>query len=1575
MEAAPKLPMLGFDLKNSTENTSFSQPLKQYISQFYNENPESYNNEIHTLESLRGGAVRPSIDIEGCQLLKKYYCQLHFLKSRFPMEELQSAAVFFGWKDNYSTLACRLPDIRFELSCILYNIGAIHSQLGAMEKRTSSDGMKIACSHFQCAAWAFQMCRENYHQMITSISSIDILHFMEYICLAQAQECILEKSMLDNRKATIIAKVAAQVVEFYRKADHALQAGVAENSDSGFVNHSIFKEWVKYMRFKEAYHKCITLLFQGQQAEEQQKMGERVAFYEAAVVQLENARKLGNNLENKQEISEALSFTSDVVEGKKKAAKNDNEFIYHEFVPHLDTLPEIKGASLVKGTSFNVNDVEVSGPDIFSKLIPMEAHEASSLYSEKKAEVLRKYGEIIEEKDQKLAEFMSSLQIDFVNNVKQATGIPQEVVDRAAGLSAKPNAIKDLIDCMNALSSSYEEVESMINEIEELFKEEEKNENEYQKLMGERPASIIATDISREALKYKEAHIKANTSNQNLHKVIVNHVNNLKTLSQPLTQLQVQIPSVNMSDPNIDEQALKEIEHLIQKVEEMKTQRAVLWAQLRDAIHKDDITKVIVTRQSNQTVSDVFQQELQKHNQLTNLIEQNVAAQDNIMKALVDAHARFANTKRHLQGVLNKRSSMLSCLVQSYDMYEDLLSKAVKGKEFYNKLEANISKLLQRLRSACNVQQEERDQMLAKLPTVKKTIKIGAVNDSERTSAPKLRDYLESKEALDKTKNQAEHNVSLGNYQNTDNIQVGPTAVRLPPVGSEVDSSFNQYDMYAYNSTSYNNPKYLLEDCYNTNQYSNISYVKENSGYNRMTESTDIDQMLAKRLNNLNCKEMGNLPSDQVNQVGFPPQNYAYSTQMSMKNMVENKYAVPGPITNNFESNYSLPASTNSQYQPAETYSMQAANAIPASNPENFGQAQNWNASSGYNFLGDTSSGTKPPNQILNHDALYNQNNFSTYTHANMSNYSTNTAGYQYPANYGIYNQMQNPVKADQNVMPTSDNYVQDASQHHYYLQSSYQSVNQNMYQNIYSQSYTNPMNISSTYNMSNYAPNAGIMTSNTLYDSGVKYDNSEIPLPLKDSKDPTNNAMSNQYDSLPANQSGYIYTSYIPTQPNATLMQPVASYGNTIPSVIPSISNQQLAVKEEPSNIDLLCGLDFTINQAPLQPMTKPKENIENSSVKELKTSVSSVELPAPSITTSNSTNNLQNKSAIKDISVLPSKPLDNDDTKYLIKQEIDKFEKFVDVLGNKTLNGPTNIELKWKEIQDQQEKEGDKKIISVARCYPLKNRFSDILPYDFGRVVLTSMEDDYINATYIKEISAYVSPMLVTQAPLSSTLLDFWQMIVEHQTEFILCLQNDEELQKDIYWPVEKGKDLYVGNMKLSLQNITIKNDWIERLIYLSIPEKKVNLTIFHLQFNLWNGNLFPKTPEPFTSFIKYFISLHQQQKNLTRPFVIQCMQGIGRSGVTCLLIAAILELTNKPTNIPDLIGLANKITSFKKNILRDKEHLNFTYHLLLAYMRQMNSKGDSASESKQEINMVPAKKLEDPLSSLDPFWASKK
>ncbi|EFA03751.2 tyrosine-protein phosphatase non-receptor type 23 [Tribolium castaneum] len=1500
MEAVPRLPMISFELKTSPENAQFGPQLKQYIATFYNEDPESYSSEISNLESLRAAAIRPTIDVAGCQLLKKYYCQLHFLKSRFPMSEGQAAAVYFTWKDNYTGMLCNIPDIRFELMCILYNIGALHTQLGALDCRSSADGLKMACTHFQCAAWAFQTVKETYHQMVPYMSSVEAVHFMQQVCFAQAQECILEKSMMDNRKATITAKVAVQVVDHYKRALSLLSFG--EDSFSNIVGTKTTKEWNKYLSFKISYHKCIALLFQGQQAEEQQKMGERVAFYQAACEQLEEARKLSTGLKQQKDLNEAIAFTSDVVEGKRKAAKNENEFIYHEEVPDKHALQEVKGASLVKGIAFNVNDVEVSGPDIFARLVPMEAHEASSLYSEKKAQKLRQLGELVESKDQALAEFMSSLQLDVFTQMRQATGLCQDLVDRAAALSAKPSATQDLVAAMGRLSNSYHEVESMLNEIQDLLKEEEQSEKEYQELMGKRPPSIIATDLAREAAKYREAHNKANDSNQNLHKAMMTHVANLKILAQPLGDLQKQIPSVELPNPNIDENCVREIESLISKVEEMRNQRAMLWSQFREAVHKDDITSVLVTRK-DQPLDQVFQQELEKHHELTNLIEQNVAAQENILKAFVDAYARSMSTRRYLQDVINKRTSTVSALITSYDTYEDLVAKANKGIDFYNKLETNVSKLLQRIKSACKVQQEEREQML-----LKNSVPVPATKEEPViNSAPKLKDFIDTRK-----KTRGFNDVSPQYYpQGVPDAQTWPPAVRPAPLGSEINEPVvtkPQEQVYAgLDQNLADRMASLRMGYYGQNtQVNKQAYTTTTDTYQPISSSTQNNQVTA-------------------DNIGGQYQGYqmSYSTPSTTSLGNYGQVGQPGesyPQVSQPYQNYAQPDSYSSYNQASQLY-----NQTP-SLPNQAGQLYN-----------QTPSLPNQASQLYNQPTTSQHDAYTTYSQTGQPYGQMSVAQVSQP-----YNQTSQVVQPD-----VYTNQYNQVSQPNVYYPAGYGPAQVQPTEQTYS--YPN------TFGSNEYATSVHPNISNVSYNS--TYSSPGVDLKSSDS---------NSKNYVISNGQGYTsydqYQYYYNYGQNQTYPTYGSGYNYATPS--PQTSDTSITATTKESNIDLLTGLDFTVNQAPLIPQQKPSDP----EIKPPQKTETPVKQPTKVVKNEEEPPKIER--------VVNRKPLNNSEVKKLFGSEIDKFEKFVDVLTNKTLSGPTNLDLKWKEIQDKQDVE--KKAISVARCYPMKNRFPDILPYDYSRVELKAAKDDYINASYVKDVSYYSAPFIVTQAPLAATASDFWTMIKEQNVELIVCLLNDAEIGADIYWPLEKGRDLSLPGMSISLISATPKPHWTERLIAINVPEKRDSRVLMHLQFTSWPGSLFPTNPDHFVAFVTEVINLFMQQRNTNHPVVVHCLSGIGRSGLVCLLVTAILEVTSNPTAVPDLVSLAVKLGAWRRNILRDREHLKFAFEAFLSYMKQVVAQGkilnDVGSKKKEEI-VSEIKQEDDPLSSLDPFWANKK
>lgn len=803
MEAVPKLPLISFELKTSPENTHFGPKLKQYIGEAYREDPDSYNNEIHQLEGLRSAAVRPTIDLAGLSALNRYFCQLRAMQSRFPMGKGQPVACSFNWKDLYANMSCSLADLKFEMACILYNIGALHTQLGASEPRNTADSLKSACSHFQHAAWAFLHLREHYPQPSGVDVSTDIVRVLQEICFAQAQECILEKSIQDTRKPSVVGAVATQVMFFYKSSLGYLGPSVGVDNVHEIIGTKLYNYWHRYLSFKHSYIGCVVCLYQGMHAEEQQKMGERVGFYQYAVEKLAECRKLAKYIEPVQVTQEALTFTNDVVEGKRKAAKNENEFIYHEEVPDKDLLMDMKPVCLVKALPINFNDPEVSGSDIFSRLVPMGAHEASSMYSEEKAKLLRLIVSQVEAKNTELSEFMSSLQLEQLDIIDSDQKVPQEIVDRCAAMNAKAEIIQTLVDSMNNLAEIISDVEHSLAEIKTLIQEETQKEKDYQKIMGPRPPSIVQTELSREYHKYQEAHMRTNESNQVLHKAMTLHIANLRLLSQPLDVLESKIPSIdNIS--GLDRDTMAEMRRVVAKVREMQSQRDSFVQQLRDGLTADDITAQLLARSSEPT-EDIFKQEIEKHTPKVKIIEQNLAAQENIINKLTSVYASYGDSRRLLADVLRKRDGLINALITSYDTYEELLGKSQKGQEFYKKLSHNVSALLARLRSTCQVQAEERAQLLATnsskastpVPTQSATpppsktpeVAIAANPVGAAVAATggsrKLKDYLpymKNRSSRSGTPQAPMDPLPQDSYY-PDNVY--PTSIRPAPVGSE----------------------------------------------------------------------------------------------------------------------------------------------------------------------------------------------------------------------------------------------------------------------------------------------------------------------------------------------------------------------------------------------------------------------------------------------------------------------------------------------------------------------------------------------------------------------------------------------------------------------------------------------------------------------------------------------------------------------------------------------------------------------------------------------------------------------
>uniref|UniRef100_F7AFT4 protein-tyrosine-phosphatase n=1 Tax=Callithrix jacchus TaxID=9483 RepID=F7AFT4_CALJA len=184
-------------------------------------------------------------------------------------------------------------------------------------------------------------------------------------------------------------------------------------------------------------------------------------------------------------------------------------------------------------------------------------------------------------------------------------------------------------------------------------------------------------------------------------------------------------------------------------------------------------------------------------------------------------------------------------------------------------------------------------------------------------------------------------------------------------------------------------------------------------------------------------------------------------------------------------------------------------------------------------------------------------------------------------------------------------------------------------------------------------------------------------------------------------------------------------------------------------------------------------------------------------------------------------------------------------------------------------------------------KNRYKDILPYDYSRVELSLITSDeessYINANFIKGVygpKAYIA----TQGPLSTTLLDFWRMIWEYRVLIIVMACMEYEMGKkkcERYWAEPGEMQLQFGPFSISCEAEKRKSDYIIR--NLKVKFNNETRTIYQFHYKNWPDHDVPSSTDPILELI-WDIRCYQEDDSV--PICIHCSAGCGRTGVICAI-----------------------------------------------------------------------------------------
>lgn len=257
------------------------------------------------------------------------------------------------------------------------------------------------------------------------------------------------------------------------------------------------------------------------------------------------------------------------------------------------------------------------------------------------------------------------------------------------------------------------------------------------------------------------------------------------------------------------------------------------------------------------------------------------------------------------------------------------------------------------------------------------------------------------------------------------------------------------------------------------------------------------------------------------------------------------------------------------------------------------------------------------------------------------------------------------------------------------------------------------------------------------------------------------------------------------------------------------------------------------------------------------------------------------------------------------------------------------------WKQLCNYEAEPNECEIGKQAENRP-KNRNQDSLPYDHCRVKLKESESDYINASYIIDDDPKNPSYISTQTPLLNTVKDFWHMIWQNDCTTIVTLCNSDEYDSGAcvkFWP-DSSLQVY-GKFEIHLVSVHIWcEDFLIRNFLVKNGDNNQSRAITQFHYLVWPTN---GVPTPIKSVLEFRRKVVKSHSNRISPILVQCSDGIGRSGAYILIDMVINKIVRGAKEI-DLSATLEYLRDQRAQIVNKKYLYEYAFEAITEEMKQL-------------------------------------
>ncbi|KAG7016745.1 ALG-2 interacting protein X [Cucurbita argyrosperma subsp. argyrosperma] len=684
--------------EKKTTQLDLYRPLRNYIAFNYSErDAQNLEDDLQTLKDYRSDLERQADPSPTARrdLLQSYFKALCLVETRFPIspDKDHVNTITFVWYDAFKQKQkASQQNIHLEKAAVLFNLGAVYSQIGLSFDRATVEGRRQASHAFIAAAGAFAFLRDNASTKasIGSSTTVDVsvecVGMLERLMLAQAQECVFENTIAKGSTSGVCAKISRQVGLYYEEALAAL--------NSPPLSQHFDKAWIAHVQLKAALFFAEACYRYSLELHENENIAEEIARLRSGISALTEAKKSSKGAA--AQLLDAINKLEANLNRNLERAVKENDRVYLMRVPNPSTLPPLPAFSMVKSMAMN-EVLDASKEKMFACLIPDSSAKALSRYTEMVDDIIRTQAEKLQQaseltrvrlKEMDLPESILALE----GNSSLPTDLKEDV--EAVQISGGPIGLEAELQQLRDLRRVNSE---MLVQIEELLQKEAREDSQFRSQFGTRwtrPQSSTLTKNIQDRLNRFAGNLKqAAESDARIERSVKDHSSLLSVLDhRPVESALPTLARPIMSLDANEDAILGTLKQSLRQLENLGAQRAGLEDMLKEMKRKDDILPKLMT--STGSYEDLFRKEISKYDNICEEISRNIEAQEQLLLQIQGQNNEFS-VIFNLEDYKASRERCYKQIQAAVAKYREIKENINEGLKFYVTLQDAITNVKQ----------------------------------------------------------------------------------------------------------------------------------------------------------------------------------------------------------------------------------------------------------------------------------------------------------------------------------------------------------------------------------------------------------------------------------------------------------------------------------------------------------------------------------------------------------------------------------------------------------------------------------------------------------------------------------------------------------------------------------------------------------------------------------------------------------------------------------------------------------------------------------------------------------------